>query len=63
MSFLKGCGHGRRGLHARDDNGATAVEYELMAALIALATIIGAILFGASVKGLFNVAVANSPFS
>ena len=38
----------------RDDAGATAIEYGLIAALIATAAITGMTLFGGSMQGLFN---------
>jgi Flp pilus assembly pilin Flp len=63
MNILKGRSSGRRGLYARDDRGATAVEYALMVSLIAVVIIIGVMAFGLSVRGLFESAVANPPFS
>jgi pilus assembly protein Flp/PilA len=63
MNILKGHFSGRRGYYARDDRGATAVEYALMVSLIALVIILGVVAFGTSVKGLFELAVANPPFS
>lgn len=44
---------------ARDDHGATAVEYGLMVALIAIVIIVAVSLLGTRLSGLFNT-VANS---
>lgn len=63
MNFLKGRSRGRRGLHARDDRGATAVEYGLMVGFIALVIIASVTAFGASLKGLFETFVATPPFN
>jgi pilus assembly protein Flp/PilA len=38
----------------RDENGATAIEYGLIAALIAVAIIAGATAVGTSLSGTFN---------
>ena len=38
----------------RDEDGAAAIEYGLIAALIAIAIIVGATLLGASLDGLFT---------
>ena len=38
----------------RDEDGAAAIEYGLIAALIAVAIIAGAALLGTSLDGLFN---------
>jgi len=38
----------------RDDRGATAIEYGLLAALIAVIAIVGMTTFGTSLAGLFN---------
>ena len=38
----------------RDEDGAAAIEYGLIAALIAIAIIVGATLLGNSLDGLFN---------
>ena len=62
MNILKGRLSGRRGHYARDDRGATAVEYALMVSLIAVVIILGVTAFGISVKGLFELAVAKPPF-
>jgi pilus assembly protein Flp/PilA len=62
MSLHNGRAPGRLGLHARDDRGATAVEYGLLVALIALVIIAGVTAFGGSVNGLFQLAVAAHPF-
>ena len=39
---------------ARDDDGVTAIEYGLLAALIAVAIIVGAGLLGTNLGGLFD---------
>ena len=39
---------------ARDDSGATAIEYGLIAALIGLAVVAGARLVGTNLGALFN---------
>ncbi len=44
--------HGRR---TRDERGATAVEYGLMVALIAVVIIAGVTAFGIAVSGLFFI--------
>lgn len=51
---------GRRGWSTRDDRGATAVEYGLMVALIALVIIVAVTAFGSALKGLFEL-IVNSP--
>ena len=38
----------------RDEDGAAAIEYGLLAALIAIAIIVGAAALGTSLDGLFN---------
>ncbi|MEM1377916.1 MAG: Flp family type IVb pilin [Pseudomonadota bacterium] len=38
----------------KDESGATAIEYGLIAALIALAIIVGATALGTSLNGKFN---------
>ena len=38
----------------RDDRGATAIEYGLIGALIAVIAIVGMTTFGSSLSGLFN---------
>jgi Flp pilus assembly pilin Flp len=63
MGSHKGRPSGWLELHARDDSGATAVEYGLMVAFIALVIIAGVTAFGLSVKGLFELIIANPPFS
>jgi Flp pilus assembly pilin Flp len=55
MILRKGGSRGRLELHARDDRGATAVEYALMVGFIAAVIIIGVTAFGISVKGLFDL--------
>ena len=62
MRYLKACVCGRQGLFTRGDRGATAVEYGLMASLIALVIIVAVTAFGSSVKALFESAVLNTPF-
>jgi pilus assembly protein Flp/PilA len=54
--------NGRRELDARDDRGATAVEYGIMASLIAVVIVASVAFFGQSVKGLFELIVASHPF-
>ena len=44
-----------RGRSARHDHGATAVEYALMAGLIAVVIVVSVALFGQNTAGLFNV--------
>lgn len=63
MDFLKRRSRGRRGLFARGDRGATAVEYGLMVGFIALVIIAAVTAFGSSLKGLFDLVVANPPFN
>jgi Flp pilus assembly pilin Flp len=55
MNIPKCRSGGRHGLYARDDRGATAVEYALMVSLIAVVIILGVTAFGLSVKGLFEL--------
>jgi Flp pilus assembly pilin Flp len=62
MILLQSRSRGRRELDARDDRGATAVEYGIMVSLIALVIIGGVFSFGESVKGLFELIVASRPF-
>lgn len=62
MNFLKGRPGGRRGLNARDDRGATAVEYALMVSLIAVVIIVAVVAFGLSVNGLFDSFTKTAPF-
>lgn len=40
---------------AHDDGGATAIEYGLIATLIAVGCIMGMTLFGSSLMGMFNM--------
>ena len=44
----------RLGCFVEDEAGATAIEYGLIAALIALGTISGARLLGSQISGTFN---------
>ena len=60
MSHLNGCAPGRLGL-TRDDRGATAVEYALMAALIAVVIAVAVGAFGAAVIALFVIPVGVLP--
>jgi len=43
--------------------GATAVEYGLIAGLIAAVIVMAVTAFGESVRGLFELATANPPFN
>ncbi|SDB80663.1 Flp/Fap pilin component [Raineyella antarctica] len=45
----------------RSDRGAVAAEYAILASLIAIAAIVAVTAFGASVNGLFQLAVDNWP--
>jgi Flp pilus assembly pilin Flp len=62
MILHNGRSRSRLRLEARDDCGATAVEYGIMASLIALVIFGGVTIFGQSVKGLFEMIVASHPF-
>lgn len=53
LTNLRGFGGFVKGL-VRDDSGATAIEYGLIAALIAVAIIGGATLLGGSLNNLFG---------
>lgn len=44
--------------HLRDERGATAVEYGLMVALIAIVIIVAVTLLGKNLSGLFNSAAS-----
>lgn len=63
MRYLKSCLPGRHGLSARGDLGATAVEYGIMVGFIAVVIVVAVTAFGSSVKGLFELIVANPPFN
>jgi Flp pilus assembly pilin Flp len=63
MTFLQRRALGRRGLFARGDRGATAVEYALMVGLIAVVIVVAVVAFGLSVEGLFNSVIAKPPFN
>jgi len=63
MSLFKARLYGRQGFCACDERGATAVEYGLMASLIAVVIVVAVTAFGSSVKGLFELIVASSPFN
>jgi Flp pilus assembly pilin Flp len=54
LASLSGLALGRRGSR-RGDQGATAVEYALMAGLIAVVIVVSVTLFGRNVSGLFQV--------
>jgi len=62
MILFNGRSRGRPGLQARDDRGATAVEYAIMVGFIATVIIVAVTAFGLSVKGLFVYIVASHPF-
>ena len=62
MNFLRIHSVGRRGLNARDDHGATAVEYALMVGLIAVVIVVAVVAFGLSVNGLFDSFNKTTPF-
>jgi pilus assembly protein Flp/PilA len=62
MSLFKARIHGRQGFYARGERGATAVEYGLMASLIALVIIVAVTAFGKSVNGLFELVISTAPF-
>ncbi len=63
MNFWRSRPEGRRELIARDDLGATAVEYAIMVSLIALVIVAAVVAFGQSVNGLFQLAVTSPPFN
>ena len=63
MNLLSSRLCGRRWFHARDDRGATAVEYGLMASLIAVVIVVAVMAFGTSVKGLFELVISTAPFN
>lgn len=44
----------------RDESGATAIEYGLIAALLAVATIAAFMVFGGALTGLFNFVSSRS---
>ncbi|MFX1671647.1 Flp family type IVb pilin [Paraburkholderia sp. A2WS-5] len=46
---------------AREEDGVTAIEYGLLAALIAVAIIVGAGLVGTNLNGLFNAIAGKLP--
>ncbi|MCH9013455.1 MAG: Flp family type IVb pilin [Proteobacteria bacterium] len=49
---------GRLPLLSRDDSGATAIEYGLLAALVSVAAIVLLQLLGVSLSGLFDIVSA-----
>jgi pilus assembly protein Flp/PilA len=63
MDLIKARVSDCRGLHTRDDRGATAVEYALMVTLIALVIIAAVTAFGLSVSGLFHLVNTTAPFN
>ena len=63
MGLLKSRLLSRFGFCARNERGATAIEYGLMVSLIALVIIAAVTAFGSSVKGLFALIVASHPFN
>lgn len=63
MGLLKSRLRSRFGSDARNERGATAIEYGLMVSLIALVIIAAVTAFGSSVKGLFALIVASHPFN
>ena len=63
MDSLKACLYGRQGFSFHGDRGATAVEYGLMASLIAVVIVVAVMAFGSSVKGLFELVVSTAPFN
>jgi len=63
MGTHRGRAFGRFGLNARDERGATAVEYGLMVAFIALVIIASVTFFGKSVSGLFELITTSVPFN
>lgn len=62
MKFPQGRSRGRRGLHSRDDRGATAVEYGLMVGFIAVVIVVSVKAFGGAVQALFDFIVNAHPF-
>ena len=62
MSLFKALLDGRPGFYAGGERGATAVEYGLMASLIAVVIVFAVTAFGSSVRGLFQLAVDSTPF-
>jgi pilus assembly protein Flp/PilA len=63
MDSLKACLYGRQGFSFQGDRGATAVEYGLMASLIAVVIVVTVMAFGTSVKGLFELVITTAPFN
>ena len=63
MSLFKALMHGRPGFYAGGERGATAVEYGLMASLIAVVIVVAVLAFGSSVKGLFELVITTAPFN
>ena len=63
MTVFRSSSRGRHGFFARDDHGATAVEYALMVGLIAVVIVVAVVAFGLSVEGLFNSVIAKPPFN
>jgi len=63
MAFPQSRSRGCHGFLARDDHGATAVEYGIMVGLVAVVIVLAVTAFGSSVKGLFELAISNPPFN
>jgi pilus assembly protein Flp/PilA len=63
MGLFKALIYGRPGFYAGGERGATAVEYGLMASLIAVVIVVAVMAFGSSVKGLFELVVSTAPFN
>jgi pilus assembly protein Flp/PilA len=63
MGFRKACARCRFGFYARNERGATAVEYGLMVSLIAVVIIVAVTAFGTALKvALFGMINASLPF-
>jgi len=62
MTVFRSSSRGRHGFFARDDHGATAVEYAIMVGMIAVVIVLAVVAFGESVRGLFELAIKNPPF-
>ena len=63
MNFFRNCTRGRLGPFARDDRGATAVEYSIMVGFIAVVIVVAVKAFGLSVDGLFQLVISTAPFN
>jgi len=62
MAFLHSRSRGCHGFLARDDHGATAVEYGIMVGFVAVVIALGVTAFGLSVKGMFDLIISTPPF-